>query len=86
MARQRRIPAINSTTEMRAAVRLGVPMVNLSETLGETDTPRVTVDYYAMGRLAAEPSPATRIAASGLLQDRGSLLCPASRRGIFCET
>ncbi len=40
--------------EVRAAARLGVPVVNLSGVLADADLPRVMNDHRAIGRLAAE--------------------------------
>ena len=48
------ILAIGSQAEARAARRLGIPVVNLSGTLRNAHLPRVMVDQYAIGRLAAE--------------------------------
>ena len=38
----------------RAAQRLGIPVVNFSGAMRHADLPRVMVDHYAIGRLAAE--------------------------------
>lgn len=48
------IAAIGTRAEARAAQRLGVPVVNLAATTERVGLPRVMVDHYAMGRLAAE--------------------------------
>jgi LacI family transcriptional regulator len=48
------ILGISSRAEARAARRLDIPVVNLSGVLRNADLPRVMVDHYAIGRLAAE--------------------------------
>jgi LacI family transcriptional regulator len=48
------ILAIASLAEARAARRLGIPVVNLSGSLHKTHLPRVMVDDFAIGRLAAD--------------------------------
>ncbi len=49
------ITAVLNKKEVRAAHRLGVPVVNLAATLKSTEgIHRVMPDHYAMGRLAAE--------------------------------
>lgn len=48
------IAAITSREELRAAKRLGKPIVNMAATLRETGFPRVMPDHFGMGRLAAE--------------------------------
>jgi LacI family transcriptional regulator len=48
------ILAIDSPAEARAARHLSIPVVNLSGALRKSDLPRVMVDQYAIGRLAAE--------------------------------
>ena len=48
------ILAIGNQAEARAARRLSIPVVNLSGALRNADLPRVMVDQYAIGRLAAE--------------------------------
>ena len=79
---------------MRAAVRLGIPVVNLSGTLEKTEVPRVTVDYYAMGRLAAEhlvQRGLRRLAYCGIAgpwfaRRRGEGFCDrAQEAGVPCE-
>jgi LacI family transcriptional regulator len=47
------IAAIGSLAEARTAKKLGVPVVNLAATRQYVDVPRVMVDHYAMGRMAA---------------------------------
>ena len=46
--------AIGSTTEARAARRLGMPVVNISGAMRHAGLPRVMIDHYAIGRMAAE--------------------------------
>lgn len=48
------IAALATRAEIRAAKRLGKPLVNMSATLRETGFPRVMPDHAGMGRLAAE--------------------------------
>ena len=48
------IAAIGSPKEARAARQLGISVVNISSAARTTDFPRVIVDNYATGRLAAE--------------------------------
>lgn len=48
------IAAISNRAEAEAARRLGVPVVNLAGALREVGLPRVMVDHYAIGRIAAE--------------------------------
>jgi len=48
------IASIGSHREAQLARRLGLPVVNLAATLQNVGLPRVMVDHYAMGRLAAE--------------------------------
>jgi len=48
------IAAIGSEEEARAARRLKVPVVNLSGALQSPGLPRVMIDHYAVGRVAAE--------------------------------
>ena len=48
------ITAILNETDIRAAKRLGLPVVNLAATLRDTGIPSVLPDHYGMGRLAAE--------------------------------
>jgi LacI family transcriptional regulator len=48
------IAAVGNRREARAARRLGVPVVNLAATTQDVGLPRVMVDHYSMGRLAAE--------------------------------
>lgn len=48
------IAAINNPADACAAKRLRVPVVDLAASLEHTDLPRVMVDHYSMGRLAAE--------------------------------
>ncbi len=48
------IAAISTPQEARTARRLGIPVVNLSGALEKTGLPRVMIDHYTIGRLAAE--------------------------------
>jgi LacI family transcriptional regulator len=48
------IAAIASSADIRAAKRLGKPIVNMAATLREAGFPRVMPDHRGMGRLAAE--------------------------------
>jgi len=48
------IAAVGDRAEAATARRLGVPVVNLAATSQNVDLPRVMVDHYAMGKLAAE--------------------------------
>jgi LacI family transcriptional regulator len=48
------IAFINDAQEARDAQRLGIPVVGLSGMFQENSIPRVMVDHYAIGRLAAE--------------------------------
>ena len=48
------IAFINDDEEAKDAQRLGIPVVGLSGMLRENSIPRVMVDHYAIGRLAAE--------------------------------
>lgn len=48
------IAAVGSRAEARQAQALGIPVVNLAATLEHVGLPRVMVDHYAMGRMAAE--------------------------------
>jgi LacI family transcriptional regulator len=48
------ITAIGSPAEARIARRLGIPVVNLSGAVRKIDLPRVMVDHYSIGRMAAE--------------------------------
>ena len=48
------IAAIGSPAEALAARRLGIPVVNLAGAQEDAGLPRVMVDHYAIGRLAAE--------------------------------
>ncbi|MEN6406604.1 MAG: DNA-binding transcriptional regulator [Thermoguttaceae bacterium] len=48
------IAAIASEADLRAAMRLGKPVVNIAAVLSEMDLPCVTPDHQAMGRLAAQ--------------------------------
>jgi len=48
------LTAVLSQADIRAARRLGIPVVNNASTLPGTEIPRVRPDHYAMGRLAAE--------------------------------
>lgn len=48
------ITAILTPADVRAAERLGIPVVNLAATLPDTGIPSVLPDHYGMGRLAAE--------------------------------
>ena len=48
------IAAVSTPTEARAARRLGMPVVNLSGALERSGLPRVMIDHYTIGRLAAE--------------------------------
>lgn len=48
------IAAIRSPAEARAATGLGIPVVNLAGAQEDVGLPRVMVDHYAIGRLAAE--------------------------------
>jgi len=48
------IAAIGTRQEAASARRLGIPVVNLAATTEHVGLPRVMVDHYAMGRLAAE--------------------------------
>ncbi len=48
------ILGITSQADARAARELGIPVVNLSGTHARISLPRVTIDYRAIGRLAAD--------------------------------
>jgi LacI family transcriptional regulator len=48
------IAAIDSVSAAKAARRLRIPVVNLAGTTEDFGVPRVTVDHYAIGHLAAE--------------------------------
>ena len=48
------IAAINNPDEARAARRLGIPVVNVSGAMRDAGQPRVMVDHYAIGRMAAD--------------------------------
>lgn len=48
------IASIGSRREAQLARRLGLPVVNLAATQEDVGLPRVMVDHYAMGRMAAE--------------------------------
>jgi LacI family transcriptional regulator len=48
------IAVITDPAEARAARRLHIPVVNLAAAMQNCGLPRVTVDHYAVGRLAAE--------------------------------
>jgi LacI family transcriptional regulator len=48
------IAFINDRVEARDAQRLGIPVVSLSGMLHDAGLPRVIVDHYAIGRLAAD--------------------------------
>ena len=48
------IAILTEPAEARAARRLGIPVVCVSGNLHDCGLPRVTVDQYAVGRLAAE--------------------------------
>jgi LacI family transcriptional regulator len=48
------IAFINDRLEARDAQQLGIPVVSLSGMLHDVGLPRVMVDHYAIGRLAAE--------------------------------
>jgi LacI family transcriptional regulator len=48
------ITSIHSDTEAEAAAQLGIPVVNISGALEHSPVPRVMVDHYSIGRLAAE--------------------------------
>jgi len=48
------IAAIGTVAEIRAARRLGKPVVNIAATKRDVDLPRVMPDHCGMGRLAAE--------------------------------
>ncbi len=86
--------ALLSEADMRAARRLGIPVVNGASTLPDTDIPRVRPDHYAMGRLAAEhllERGLQRLAYYGLqgfwfseLRGRGFAEC-AEQAGASCD-
>lgn len=48
------IGAITTQEEVREAKQLGIPVVSMAGTLRHCDLPRVMVDHYAIGRLAAD--------------------------------
>jgi LacI family transcriptional regulator len=48
------IGAVDNEAEAGAAKRLKIPVVDLAATLEHTGLPRVIVDHYSMGRMAAE--------------------------------
>lgn len=48
------IAPLTTGSELQVARTLGLPVVNLSGSLRQTDLPRVMVDHEAVGRLAAE--------------------------------
>lgn len=48
------IAAISDHDEARSAERLDIPVVNLAATVHDLPFPRVMVDHYAIGRMAAE--------------------------------
>ena len=48
------VAELATPAEMRAALELGVPVVNVSEVMSESAVPQVTFDNAAIGRLAAE--------------------------------
>ncbi len=78
------IAFINDAKEAKDARRLGIPVVELSGMLREHSVPRVTVDHYAIGRLAAEhllQCGFRRLAFYGI---RGPWYSLERRRG-FCE-
>lgn len=48
------IAALNNPDEARAARRLTIPVVNIAGAMRDTGQPRVMVDHYAIGRMAAD--------------------------------
>ena len=48
------IAAIGAPGQLRAARRLGKPVVNMAASMPESGVPRVMPDHYGMGRLAAD--------------------------------
>lgn len=88
------ITAILSRADIRAADRLGIPVVNLAATLSDTGIPSVLPDHYGMGRLAAEhllERGLRRLAYYGVkgfwfseLRCRGFVEC-AQRAGATCD-
>lgn len=48
------IALLNCQADIKAAKAIGLPVVNLSGVVRDTGLPRVTTDYEAMGRLAAQ--------------------------------
>jgi LacI family transcriptional regulator len=48
------VAELTTPAEMRAALELGVPVVNVSEVMPESVSPQVTFDNAAIGRLAAD--------------------------------
>jgi LacI family transcriptional regulator len=48
------IAAVGNRAEARAARRLGIPVVNLAGALRDAGLPRVMVDHYTIGQMAAE--------------------------------
>jgi len=48
------IAAISNANEARAARRLSIPVVNIAGAMRNTRQPRVMVDHYAIGRMAAD--------------------------------
>ncbi len=48
------IASILNQADIRAARRLGIPVLSMASTLCDTGLPRVRPDHYTMGRLAAE--------------------------------
>ena len=89
------ITAILNKKDVRAAHRLGIPVVNLAATLRGTEgIHRVMPDHYAMGRLAAEhllERGLRRLAYYGIEgfwfskeRGRGFIEC-AKRAGVTCE-
>ncbi|MBN1589056.1 MAG: DNA-binding transcriptional regulator [Pirellulales bacterium] len=48
------IGVITTKEEIKESKRLGIPVVNLAGTLRDCELPRVMVDHYAIGQLAAD--------------------------------
>jgi len=88
------ITAVLTPADVRAAERLGIPVVNLAATLPDTGIPSVLPDHYGMGRLAAEhllERGLRRLAYYGVkgfwfseLRCRGFVEC-AERAGATCD-
>lgn len=88
------IAAIGTPAEVRAAGRLGKPVVNIAATLPVSVVPRVRADHYGMGRMAAEhllERGLRRLAFYGFTgfwfsqQRRQGLVDRAAEAGVACD-